>query len=189
MFTKKIVVLVLLTILTTSCSIKGNFKGLYSYYEKTKKEIPNVLIKGEANLNLCESHNQNKVIITNGLMLQKCLKQSPKALVYMWSPLCKAKVCYPLSLVQGYCNTHQLDLYVVAEYYDAMQMGTPQDIQKPILGIDIQYYKSNHTKIYTTKFLQDIGIQNPQMESGQRYFLFENGSFTNAFISMYEIAK
>jgi hypothetical protein len=39
-----IVLIFFTSLLFFSCTIKGNFKGLYSYYDKTKSEKPELLI-------------------------------------------------------------------------------------------------------------------------------------------------
>ena len=37
-------------------------------------------------------------------------------------------------------------------------MSKKYDIEQPIYGIDVKYYKTNWTKKYLTKFYKDLGI-------------------------------
>ncbi|MCJ7934711.1 MAG: hypothetical protein MUW56_14060 [Chryseobacterium sp.] len=153
-----------------SCKINGNFKGLYSYYETTKKENPGLFIKNDNKI--CSLKYSKNIFIINGKSLKDCLQEDDKSLVYIWGPKCSSKVCIPLSSVQEYCTRKNIRLYIVAEYFDSEMMNKEYAIERPILGIDTEYYKTNLTKKYLTAFINDIAQTN---YSEKRYLYFEKG--------------
>jgi hypothetical protein len=154
----KLLILILLSFFINSCTIKGNFKGLYSYYENTKKEKQELFINLDVNDSVCvnESKPKDKIYIINGSQLKDCLRKNKKSIVYVWDLKCKSKICYPLELIQSHCNKNNLSLFIIAEYYDAEIMSYKYDINKNILAVDTKYYKSNLVSNYMDKFLKDI---------------------------------
>lgn len=164
-----------------SCTIKGNFKGLYSYYDSTKSERPELLISLEDSTSVCEMKQTNipKIYIINGNQLKNCLNLNLKSLIYIWGPKCSSKICVPLEILQHDCYIKGIDLYIVAEYYDTELMELKYDINRPIFGIDIKYYKSSLTSKYLSKFIYDI--TGKIEESDNRFFYFENGLFLKSY--------
>ena len=67
-----------------------------------------------------------------------------------------SKVCIPLNVIQEICNKKNIQLYIVAEYYDLELMNKEYNISSPILGIDTDYYKTNLTSKYVKNFIKDI---------------------------------
>ncbi len=175
----KIIILVSLIQPFNSCTINGNLKGLFSYYGKTKSTNPSLLINANAFSNICNQSNFDspKIVIIDGLTLKDCLKKYKNAVVYIWKPKCRSKFCYSLNLLQQKCISQKLTLIVVAEYYDATIMSIHYNLEKPIFGIDTEYYKTNLTHKYLSLFLQDI--TNQKNISG-RILKFSNGEFINA---------
>ncbi len=185
--TKFILSIIICLTFTTSCAIKGNFKGLYSYYKKTESANPNLFLKSIKIDSLCLYTYENlksKIVIINGNDLKKCISQKELALVYFWNPNCKSKICYPLELVENYCSSRNIDLFIVAEYYDLDQMQVSHNIKRPIFGIDTKYYKTNLTKKYLSHFLKDIDIN---ITTDDRYFYFKNGVFSKSYKSVYDL--
>ncbi|MFC6269598.1 hypothetical protein [Frigoriflavimonas asaccharolytica] len=159
-----------------SCQINGNFKGLYSYYETTRKQNPNLFIKNEGNI--CSLPNCQNVYITNGKQLSNCLKNKEKSLIYIWGPKCTSKICIPLDIVQKICTKKNIKLYIVAEYYDSEMMDKKYNIEYPIFGIDTEYYKTNVTKKYLNSFLNDLSAE---IQVENRYLYFEEGKFVKSY--------
>lgn len=162
--------------LLSSCSINGNFQGLYSYYDKTKSENPNLLVETDSIINICEIEKKEtpKVYIINGKDLKECIKKFDDLLIYIWSPKCKSKFCYPLNVLQQNCNNNKIELIVVSEYYDNELMQIEYGINKPIFGIDTNYYNTNTTSKYLSKFIFDLtSIENIE----GRLLYFKNGVF------------
>ena len=172
--------------LCTACSINGSFQGLYSYYSKTRSEDPQLLIVPDASISLCQINKSDtpRIIIINGGRLKECIKTNTKAVVYLWAPKCRSKFCYPLDFLQQKCDTKGVALYVVAEYYDTQLMQVNYKISKPISGIDVEYYKSDKTSKYVSKFIYDLtsGSDLPG-----RLIYFEDGVFKKSFESIEEI--
>lgn len=172
--------IVIILIFCTECSINGGFQGLYSYYSKTKSKNAQLLIKPSISTPICEINKSDtpKVYIINGINLKGCIKTTDKAIVYIWAPKCKGEFCYPLNSLQQKCNIKNMTLFIVAEYYDNELMEINYKINKPIFGIDVEYYKSNMTSRYLSKFIYDLTSKNDIMG---RLIYFEDGIFKKSF--------
>ena len=169
-----------------ACSIKGSFQGLYSYYSKTKSEDPELLIVPGTSTSPCEINKSDtpRIVVINGSMLKKCIKTNNKAVVYLWAPKCKGKFCYSLNFLQQKCDTKGVTLYIVAEYYDTQLMQINYKINKPISGIDVEYYNSNKTSKYLSRFIYDLTLRK---DMSGRIIYFEDGVFKKSFESIEEI--
>lgn len=177
--------IVVLSIIS-SCTIKGSFRGLYSYYKTTNRESPDLLRKAKPD-SVCYYTNENgnsKVIIVTGLDIKKCISKSKEALVYIWRPNCSSQICLPLEIVQNYCNSKNIDLFIVAEYYDSKKMQIKWNIKRPIYGIDTKYYRTSLTKKYLERFLKDLEIKTISEDT---YLYFKNGEFSKSGESIYDI--
>jgi hypothetical protein len=165
----------------------GSFRGLNSYYKKSFKENPSIYSKLESFQSICEVNKKNaktNVIIINGKHLNDCIKTTNKALIYRWGSKCKSTICYPPEIVQSVCNSENIQLFVVAEYYDNEAMMIDYAIDKPIFGIDTKYYKSYLTDKYLARFLNDLNVAK---ETTNRYLYFENGEFKESYNSVYDV--
>lgn len=180
-------ILAVLTLFLTSCSIKGDFKGLYSYYNKTKSEVPDIFFEPDSSVNVCGISNEDaaKVCVTNGKEIKKCLNQG-KAVVYIWSAKCKSKLCYSPELLQQACDSKKVALFIVAEYYDAVAMNVHYNIQRPIYGIDVKYYRTNLTSEYIAKFLKDLSVD---INTPDRALYFEDGLFVKSYADIWDIGN
>lgn len=172
-----------------SCAINGTFQGLYSYYKKTKKTNPGLLVENYDSNSLCSlSENDiGKIYIINGIELKKCVVNTDNALIYIWGPKCNSPICYPLNLLQEICNENKIELYIVAEYYDAKLMNIKYNIKKPIFGINTNYYKTNLTDKYLPKFIQEITSSNMTIEN--RFLYYQGGKFINSFYSVEKLIR
>ena len=183
-------ILILPFLLIYSCTIKGNFKGLYSYYSITKKENPNLFINSN-NINvICNKDfkNDNNVIyITNGLTLKECLNSNEKSIVYIWGAKCKSKICYPLEVIQNYCNKNNFKLYIVSEYYDSEGMSRNHDIETNILAVDTKHYNTDLTKKYLNLFFNDVDKNIDYNNLENKYLYFEKDVFIKSAESIYQI--
>lgn len=176
---KVLVILFVVSQFITSCSIKGNFKGLYSYYESEKKVSPNLFKK---NVQICTLKYNQYVYIINGINLKNCIASEEKSLIYIWEPHCKSKFCLPLGTIQEICKEKGIKLYIVAQYYDSELMSKKYNLDSPIFGIDTEYYNTNLVEKYVTKFIHDFNINK---EIGERYLYFENGNFVKSYDDIY----
>ncbi|MFT5760924.1 MAG: opacity protein-like surface antigen [Polaribacter sp.] len=186
---KKIFYLTVICLIITSCSFNGGFQGLYSYYNKTKKESPNLFIKTKNTDTICGKYSkiENFIFITDGLTLKKCLLKNEKSIVYIWGSKCKSKVCYPLEIIQSYCLKNGYSLFILAEYYDSEGMNFDYNLEKNIIAVDTKYYKTNLTTKYLNGFLKDIDNKLEYNKLENKYLYFEKNNFINDFNSIYEI--
>ncbi|MDR2011083.1 MAG: hypothetical protein LBQ22_11460 [Bacteroidales bacterium] len=177
---KVLIFLCFILIICQSCTINGSLQGLYSYYNKTDKENENLFQKIDSHEVLCEIKNDQtpKILITNGDILKKCLQEKENSIIYIWSPKCKSGMCYPLDIIQRECNNNGIELFVIAEYYDSEFMNKSYDINCPIIGIDVKYYKSNITSKYLSLFIRDLTQQN---DIHDQFIFFEEGIYIRSF--------
>ena len=168
------------------CSIQGSFQGLHSYYSRTKSKNPDLLVKTDLSASICKivKPDSPRVYLINGIELKNCLKDQDKAIIYIWSPKCKAKSCYPLNLLQSKCDREKISLFIVAEYYDSDLMQINYQTEKPIFGIDVGHYNSNWTKQYRSRFIHDLTYRE---DLKGRFIYFENGVFKKSFEAIEEI--
>ena len=164
----------------SSCRINGSLRGLTSYYEKTKKESPNLISNPDPRLMICElkSDDVPKVYPINDVQLKECLKEKDVSLIYIWSPNCRSKSCSSLHAVQEKCDEENIELFVVAEYYDRSKMQINYELKRPVVGIDTEYYGTNKTSKYISKFIS--GLISNQSSQG-RYLKFKGEAFQQAF--------
>lgn len=170
-----------------SCTIKGSLKGLYSYYDKTKSENPDLFLKPIQKDLVCQYTYESvkgKIVVINGLDLKKCLAKKGNSLIYIWGPKCTSKLCFPLEVVQNYCDEKNIDLYIVAEYYDSELMMVSHNIKRPIFGIDTKHYKTSLTRKYINLFLNDMDISTVNEE---RYLYIKDGIFLKSAESIYDL--
>ncbi len=170
-------------LILSSCRIKGNFQGLYSYYEKSKKNNPNLFVIPEPTNSICTLNRDNvgKIYLTNGKALKNCLENKKNVIVYIWGPKCKSKICYPLETLQQISVENEIELYIVAEYYDNELMEAEYNLKNPILGIDTKYYNSNLTSKYLSEFISDL-TNNDYIEN--KFYVFKDGLFQNSYESI-----
>lgn len=182
MQSKKILYLITLLFLTlTSCTIKGSFQGLYSYYSKTNRDNPNLLVKANSKVPICDlSYSKDlRVLVINGLDFKNCIQNYDEAIIYLWKPKCKSDYCYSPDLVQSHFDREKIELFIVAEYYDGELMSNNYILKRPIYGIDTEYYNTSLTHLYLAKFFSDLGIDREDVYGN--FFYFKNGNFINSF--------
>lgn len=117
-------------------------------------------------------------MILNGKELKNCINAFEKTIIYIWRPNCSSSLCLPLETIQKVCNTNNIELFIIAEYYDYKKMNYYYSIQRPIFGIDIHYYKSDLTQVYVSKFIFDI-IGKKENIKNDFFFLFNNGQLVS----------
>ncbi|HNY45193.1 MAG: hypothetical protein QM212_02740 [Bacteroidota bacterium] len=176
----------------TSCSINGSFQGLFSYYKKTKKEGKINFLKFDTNNDYLNSYSDSTtIVLSNGKEIKKYLKNFEKSIIYIWSPKCKSRFCYSLNLLQEICSQKGIELFVVAEYYDSKYMSKNYKISHLIIGIDTQYYKTNLTSKYLSKFIKDLidEVDDTTFKEiyNAKFFSFRNGKFEKSFDSIEDI--
>jgi len=179
--------LLLSFMLLTSC-VQGSFKGLYSYYERSIKEKPEIFIntKNLDTINGKFSKLDNYVFIINGNDLKKCLKENDKSFIYIWGAKCSSKICYPLELINNHCKKNNVSLFIVAEYYDSENMSYDYELDKNILAIDTKYYNTNLTSKYLNLFLKDIDNNLDYDTIPERYLYFEKDKYIKSYESIYD---
>lgn len=175
--------------LLSSCKISGNFKGLTSYYEQTMNEKPELFLHTTSvdSLNKNVSNIVNCIFITNGITLKKALFEKEKSVVYIWQPRCNSDICYPLEIIQNFCNENGYSLYIVAEYYDIRSMDVNYNLERNIIGIDTKYYRTNFTSKYLKLFFEDVLSSKEYNSLTNKYLVFENHKFIKDYYSVFDI--
>ena len=185
-FMKKIVPLLLVLFCFSCVTFNAEFKGLYGYQDKTNKLYPGLLVRPNTDVQICNISKTDKpeVIISNGKQLRECMLRSERAVLYVWNPLCSSKLCYAINVVQRECSKKKIDLYIVAEYYDGPTMNQDYQIERPLFGIDVDFYQSSFCDKYIPKFMNDL-IGTPSRDN--KFIEFRNGSYTRTFDRLEEL--
>ncbi len=170
--------------ITYSCSIE--IQGFFSGYKKTMKRDPNLLKVIADSEGICEAKYSDscKVLVLNGKDLQQCIKTEERTVIYLWSPHCTSRYCYGLDRLQQYMNDKGIVFYAVADYYDSRPMKAYYNLEYPIIGVDVTYYKSYTITSYLKKFLADLSINDT---ASARLFYLERGKFIRSFRELEEI--
>jgi hypothetical protein len=152
--------------------------GLFSSYKRTRTANPDLLVKPAVDASICNVTYSDKVIITNGKKIKECILATNKAAIYIWRPKCKGKYCYSLDAIQAKCNANNIELFIVAEYYDHKEMEKEYVLKRPLFGIDTKYYRTNLTPKYLKKFKFDVASQK---DIEDNFLLFKDGLFVKSF--------
>lgn len=97
-------------------------------------------------------------------------------MVYFWNPNCSADVCIPPNYAQEFCSRHGINLFVIAVYYDYSKMSYNFDLNRPVFGIDTEYYKTNLTAKYLDRFKVHLLGENYAGDEYPRFLLFQSDS-------------
>ena len=162
--------------------IKGELKGLYSFYAKTDKKFPGLVTKPTAGIPVCAIPRTElqKVIVTNGKDIKACMEQYQNSVLYLWSPKCHGTLCYSPMALQRICKEKGIELFIAAEYYDGEMMSKDYTLVHPIIGIDTEYYNTSLTRNYVSKFIWDL---TGQKFDNLKFIQFKNGHFERMFSS------
>jgi hypothetical protein len=184
--------LICFSLLSTSCQVTFKappLKQSYSsYYNESFSEAPSLFVHGVAEICNLEKRSDERVYITNGQALVRCISKEGQSLVYLWKPNCYSSKCVSPEIIQAYCDKYNVSLYVVAQYYDVKAMLKPIAVEKPIFGLDTKYYKSNIQEQYLKRFYRDITKEKRKKESGN-FIYFQNGNFKESFKYLDEVIQ
>jgi hypothetical protein len=140
-------------------------------------------VESDSAISICDlvRKNDSKVYLVNGTTLKQCIGDKKDVVLYIWKPACQGKLCYSLNALQEKCKATHKALFVVAEYYDGERMAVHYNIERPIFGIDVNYYNTNLTSKYLPKFLYDLTAQKAVTGS---LIYFKDGNFVRSYSSI-----
>ncbi len=180
--------LLFLVLIVYSCTINIKFQTIAEDYNKAKKEGVVKFIHLSDSPTLCSAKTDTAtVLVATGTQLKSCLKNYEKALVYIWSVECSSPTCYPISTVREKCEQKGLELFVVADFYNSKYMCRDYGLKHPIIGIDVEYYKTNFKEKHLSElFISDLLMPAKRNEvyrkkSFNGLIYFTNGNFNEAF--------
>ena len=176
----KSLILIFSLVIFSSCSFNGTFAGLFSYYNKTNKAAPNLIQKGNEITDFCDVNANSKatVLMINDIQIKQCLNSKEESLIFIWALNCNGSHCYSLNAIQEQCDLKNIELFIVAEYYDSYKMSKVYKLVHPILGIDTKYYKTNLTNKYMAKFY--LGLTSKEVIAG-KFLRFHRGELQETF--------
>lgn len=125
--------------------------------------------------------NNGKIMAITANQLSVLLARSGNTLLYLWSPHCSSSVCIPLKTIQDFCDSVNLNLYVLTEYYtDAFLQN--EFLSRPMLSVNEFYYKTSYCNSYMKRFLSEL-IPNDQLQSvsHHRFLLFSNEHLVQSY--------
>lgn len=108
-------------------------------------------------------------------------------LLYVWSPHCSSSVCVSLKTIQDYCDSVNICLYVLTEYYtDAWVQN--KYLSKPMLSINHFYYGTNYCNLYLRRFFAEIIPKDSAQDIlFNRFILFSKGDFVQSYEKVEDI--
>jgi len=168
--------------------VKGNLAGLYGYYSKTIAQKPELFVMHLSEAEICGLRNSSipKIAIIKGADIRQCVVDEEDAIIYLWAPKCKSPFCIPINLAQQQCTLRKATLFIVAEYYDFDKMDELYNTERPIFGIDVDYYRSNLTSKYVKRFISDLATKDIEPA---RFIRFHKGQIVGAGPTIQDLYK
>jgi hypothetical protein len=168
-------------LLLQGCVI-ANTPGFYSGYKKLPATEQEKIRFIPANQPIPEASGR-MLYAVNAQSLLNAIQQSDSTLVYTWAPHCHNSSCASLQSVQDICRQKGYQFYAVAEYFaDMEQINLQPTLDKPLLAINYQVYKTDYCPKYTNLFKADLrqGQQLPDSLQNARFYLFKGRHFIKA---------
>ena len=125
--------------------------------------------------NFCDLKYNDTIYSIKGEELKSCLASHKESMVYLWAPFCPSESCLSIGAVQDYCDTNNLELFVVMEKYDAEIIGLQRNPKRPYFSIDHIYHKSNFFDKHIKSFMKELI---PERKVKGRYMIFIEGRFS-----------
>lgn len=185
-----LVALIIMTVSACHSSLKGPplRQGIFSYYKESYKLCPELFEIGSESPCKKRKNEYAKVILIDGPELKKCIDSENVVLVYLWRPNCRSGNCIALNRLQSYCSKKQIELFVVAEYFDVDEMKRDFSLDKYIFAINPTYYSSDLQSRYIKAFIVDLTSLKLSKEEG-RFLLFKNTSFFGQYSNLDQLNK
>jgi hypothetical protein len=165
----------------------ANLVGFYSDYEKLSKDDKEKIVFLDSNYDICDLKKEGKIYAVTGTQLRKCIETKDSVMIYKWVPHCKSEFCYSLSYVQKYCDSNNLLLFVVMDYYASNRMFIEmENISQPLFSINERYYKKRIRSGYSKRFMRDLLNDKKLFKEiwWQTSFIFNNGKLISSRINM-----
>lgn len=172
---KRLLFLILPLTLLSSCRIDVSLAGLISYQEKVSSASPGLIKTPSDNICGLEQGSPPAVFAVNGKQIRSCLSELSQSIVYIWKPKCTGIACVSPDYIQQFCRQRKISLFIVAEYYDAELMNYQYKTDRPIFGVDCNFYNTAYTQRYMKRFLADLLPNSKGAETGS-FYLFHKDS-------------
>lgn len=182
---KRLLILILLSVLSACIVIDTSFTGLNSGYKKLNQyQKSKIKFVNEEEKLSTTAVSDTIYAITSEHITAIIENEKTDVIVYLWSPNCSSSFCYPIDHVQKYCADRNQKLVVVMEYYDfeLLNLQTIQNLDYPLFSINTEHYKTDFCNKYTKRFFIDL-INDDKVEDEElynRYFLFKNGKYAGS---------
>jgi hypothetical protein len=146
----------IILLLASACQIE--IRGLVSNSQRAKKEAPEFIqsLDYSTSVGTANYREEQPVRVVQAKDIKACITRQSKILIYQWAPHCKSNGCYLPDVLQTWCTENEVDLYLIAEYYDWAYLLKPYGLEKPILMVDHKYYTTTWINGYFSKFYQEL---------------------------------
>jgi hypothetical protein len=127
------------------------------------------------------------IYAVNARSLLDAMQPGDSTLIYVWGPHCHGNNCASLQSVQDICHQKGYQLYVVAEYFaDMEQINLQPTLDRQLLAINYQVYKTDYCPKYTSLFEAELRQGQPLPESVEypRFYLFKGSHFVKAIVTL-----
>lgn len=182
---KKVVIYILLLGLFQACVIIHT-PGFNSGYNRlSDEEQEQICYINSVNEIPCQ--NDGRIIAITADQLSFLLKKKENVLLYVWSPHCSSSVCVSLKTIQDYCDSVNICLYVLTEYYtDAWVQN--KYLSNPMLSINHFYYGTNYCNLYLRRFFAEIIPKDSAQDIlFNRFIWFSKGDFVQSYEKVEDI--
>ena len=182
---KKFLLYLLVAVTIQSCAIVHT-PGFNSGYKRLTAEEQHKICF-VSSVDEIPDHNDGRIMAITADQLSVLLKKHENTLLYLWSPHCSSSVCIPLKTIQDFCDSVNLNLYVLTEYYtDALLQN--EFLSRPMLSVNEFYYKTSYCNSYMKRFLSEL-IPKDQLQSvsHHRFLLFSNEHFEQSYEKIEDI--
>lgn len=185
---KKILLFSLILILANSCVIQGTLQGLFTYQRPYVREMPGLFSKVVDCDSSTIDYKPKKVLVLNGNTLRNCIS-GKRDVIYIWPPRCHSELCIPLNLLQRRCEDLNVNLYIVAQYYDLQEMNVKYNIEHALMAIDNRYYNTIFVTNQLQEFLSDLTEVKHISDYQKMFYLFVNKEYVRSANRLSELVN
>ena len=178
LFIGSIIILILFSSCILIVSSLSETPGFNSGYANLTEEDKSNIIFVRKDEKISDIRFENKIYAITAEQLRDYMLQYDSCLVYFWSSHCKSGVCVSPMACQEFCDKHNYQLIMIAEYYTFPEMYAIMPlINNPLFAINAEYYKTDYCNKYMKKFQKGLLNEASSKTSYQRYWIFTNGQF------------
>lgn len=155
--------------------------GIRQHYDDLSKEEQSLVVWTQPEEFMGDVANDGRIYAITGEQLREMIEECPRALLYIWDPICKSEKCVSLEYLQRLCNEQSVELYVIVEYFYGAFSQNIELTDHPLFVKNSEVYGTDRCKPLEKMFLVDLLGNHVYDENAEtmwhRYIYFEDGKF------------